>query len=256
MSFSEEELEIVDRLLTTTRSVRRRLDLERPVPRSVVLDCVRIALQAPTASNLQTWRFVIVEDSETRAALGRIYRKTYVEQDAVMGYVDANRGQFERISSDQMASVLASARHLIAAIDRVPLLVLPCVETRLDEPVLKPLASSLYGSIFPAIWSLQLALRSRGLGSSVTTSHLWHAAEVADLLGIPDGVEQVALLPVAYFTGASFHPARRLPVTELVHWDRWDPTVIPPVPESDVAQARVTRAREEMSRLFEPAQPE
>ncbi|HRE02521.1 MAG TPA: nitroreductase family protein, partial [Ilumatobacteraceae bacterium] len=211
MSFTESERAAADKLLTTTRSVRRRLDLERPVPRSLVMECIEMALQAPTASNLQTWRFVVVTDPAQITALGDIFRKTYAAADAPMEYVEANRGQYERIDADQMTEVLSSAQHLISVIDKMPMIVIPCVETRLEEPIQRALAASLYGSIFPAVWSLQLALRSRGLGSSLTTSHIWFAHEVAEVLGIPDGVEQAALIPVAYFTGETFHPAKRLP---------------------------------------------
>jgi nitroreductase len=252
MSFNESELEVVDRLLATTRSVRRRLDVTREVPRELVMDCIRLALQAPTASNLQTWRFIVVTDPGLRSKLGDIYRKTYAAAEAPLQYVQANRSQFERIEADQMTEVLGSAQHLVSVIEQIPLIIIPCVEGRLDEPIARPLAASLYGSIFPAIWSLQLALRSRGLGSSVTTSHLWYADEVAELLGIPDGVEQVALLPVAYYTGETFHPADRLPVENVVHWDTWDADLQQTRPADDVAAERVRRALESMSRLFTP----
>ena len=116
----------------------------------------------------------------------------------------------------------------------------------------RALAASLYGSLFPAVWSLQLALRSRGLGSSLTTSHLWFAAEVAEVLGIPEGVEQAALLPVAYYTGETFQPASRLPVESLVHWDHWDPDIAPPPAPDDVRESRIAGAREAMSKLFTP----
>lgn len=250
--FSESERQVADKLLTTTRSVRRRLDVSREVPREVVLECIELALQAPTASNLQTWRWIIVTDPAKRAALGDIFRKTYAAKDAPLAYVEANRTQYELIDADQMTEVLSSAQHLVSVIDQVPMIIIPCVETRLDEPVLKPLAASLYGSIFPAVWSLQLALRSRGLGSSLTTSHLWFAHEVAQVLGIPDGVEQVALLPVAYYTGDTFHPAARLPVADIVHWNEWNPELGTAAPPPEVAEERVRRAFESMGKLFTP----
>jgi nitroreductase len=252
MSFTESDLEVVDRLLTTTRTVRRRLDLDKPVPRDVLMECIELALQAPTASNLQTWRFVVVTDPDIRARLGEVYRRTYAVADAPLQYVDAYQELFARIDADQMTEVLSSARHLITVIDRVPAIIVPCVETRLHEPIQKALAASLYGSIFPAIWSLQLALRSRGLGSSVTTSHIWYDQEVAEILGIPDGVEQAALMPVAYYTGETFKPAVRLPAEEIVHWDRWDSDRRPAEVPQEVRDDRVRRAREEMGRLFSP----
>ena len=252
MDFDADDHAVLDRLLTTTRSVRRRLDVSRPVPRDVVLECIEIALQAPTASNLQSWRFVVVTDPAQRAALGDVYRKTYAAGDAPLEYVEANRHRFEQIDADQMTAVLSSARHLVDIIDRVPMIILACVEGRLVEPIPRALAASLYGSIFPAVWSLQLALRSRGIGSSITTSHIWYEAEVAEILGLPDDIEQVAFMPVAYFTGATFRPANRLPTETFVHWDSWDADRQMQHVPSDVAAERVMRAREEMGRLFAP----
>jgi nitroreductase len=83
------------------------------------------------------------------------------------------------------------------------------------------LTSSTYGSIYPAIWSFQLALRSRGLGSCITTLHLVHEGEAADLLGIPDDVMQVALIPVAYTIGSDFRPAERPPAEYITSFDTW-----------------------------------
>jgi nitroreductase len=207
----EFDLGQTDRLLATTRSVRRRLDLTRPVPRDVVLECLRLAVQAPTASNGQRWRWVVVDDPATRRALGDIYRR--------MGerYL---RGYDVPEASTQTERVLASANHLADIITEVPMLVVPCITGRLESTA-PALAASFYGSIVPAIWSFQLALRSRQLGSCFTTLHLAHEAEARDLLGIPEDVTQVALLPVAYTTGGDFSPASRPPVEGITYWNRW-----------------------------------
>ncbi|HEY3483748.1 MAG TPA: nitroreductase family protein [Ilumatobacteraceae bacterium] len=252
MDFDAADLAVTDRLLTTTRSVRRRLDLEREVPREVVMECISLAMQAPTASNLQTWRFVVVTDPGKKAELGEIYRKTYAAADAPLQYVEANRTRYEQIDAHQMTAVLSSARHLVDVIERVPMIVIPCVEGRLPDPIPRALAASLYGSIFPAIWSLQLALRARGLGSSVTTSHLWHEDEVARVLDLPADIEQAALMPVAYYTGDTFRPAERLPTELFVHWDTWDHDRQMPEVPADVAAERVDTARVEMGKLFTP----
>ena len=200
-----------DRLLATTRSVRRRLDLDRPVPRDVVLDCIRLSVQAPTASNGQGWRWVVVDDPDTRHALGDLYRRMadrYLSTYEVPG------------ASAQTERVLSGARYLASVIGEVPMLVVPCIEGRLTTTA-PALAAGFYGSIIPAVWSFQLALRSRGLGSCFTTLHLAHEAEAAALLGIPDDVTQVALLPVAYTTGDDFAPADRAPVETVTYWNRW-----------------------------------
>jgi nitroreductase len=205
------DLDQTDKLLATTRSVRRRLDLDRPVERDVLLECVRLAVQAPTGGNAQTWRWLIVDDDDTKAELGRIYQR--------MGerYLASYRGDE---MTDQTIRVLDSADYLAEILGQVPAMVIPCIKGRLTDtsPVM---AASFYGSIIPAVWSFQLALRSRGLGTCFTTLHLAHEAEAAELLGIPDDITQVALLPVAYTTGDEFKPAIRGPVERITYFNRW-----------------------------------
>jgi len=205
------DLAETDRLLATTRSVRRRLDLERPVERDVVLDCIRLAVQAPTGGNAQGWRWLVIDDQETKHALGELYQRMATR------YLGSYRsGQ----TTEQTTRVLDSADYLATVLGRVPVLVVPCIKGRLADtsPVS---AASFYGSIIPAVWSFQLALRSRGLGSCFTTLHLAHEAEARDLLGIPDDITQTALLPVAYTTGGEFSPAERGPVEHITYWNRW-----------------------------------
>ena len=207
------DLEQTDRLLSTTRAVRRRLDLERPVERDVILDCIRLSQQAPTASNTQKWRWMVVMDAEKRKALGEIYGrgKQFIEQ--AKAQVDANDAQTQRVYD--------SAEWLIDHIGEVPALVIPCLEGRLPEGSPNGMAAALYGSIYPAMWSFQLALRSRGLGSTLTTIHLFFEKEVAELLAMPEDVMQVALLPVAYTKGTDFKIAKRQPPEEITHFDTW-----------------------------------
>jgi nitroreductase len=203
-----------DLLLSTTRAVRRRLDLERPVEREVILECLRLAVQAPTASNRQRWRWMVVTDAGLRSRIAEIYR----EQG--MGYLRATLAEAEREGDDQQRRVFESALYLAENLERVPVLVIPCIAEEIDFSRGAAAAGAL-GSVIQAAWSFQLALRARGLGSAWTTFHLSRSGEVADLLGIPDGVTQVALLPVAYTKGTGFRPARRPPVEEITHWDRW-----------------------------------
>jgi nitroreductase len=211
------DLENADLLLSTTRAVRRRLDLDRPVPPAVILDCVRLAVQAPTASNSQSWRWVIVTDPEKRAALADLYSSTsrpYLEAGA--------RGE---MSDDQQTiRVYESALYLLDVLDRVPVHVIPCIEGRAGNAN-NLSGASFYGSIMQAAWSFMLALRARGLGSVWTTLHLQREEEAAKLLGIPyESVSQVALLPVAYTIGTNFRPAKRGPVDEITFWDEWGAT--------------------------------
>ncbi|HKI93568.1 MAG TPA: nitroreductase family protein [Gaiellaceae bacterium] len=199
-----------DELLSTTRAVRKRLDLTRPVEQEVLEDCLRLAQQAPTASYSQNWHFVVVTDPEKRAALADLWRSVagpYLERRP------AENNQFVRIGE--------AVRHLAEHLHEVPVHVIPCVHGRTED---KPVAwqASIFGSIVPATWSFMLAARSRGLGSVWTTFHLMHERAAAEILEIPyEQVMQVALIPVAYTIGTEFKPGRRKPLETMVHWDRW-----------------------------------
>ncbi|MCV7150125.1 nitroreductase family protein [Mycolicibacterium pyrenivorans] len=204
---------ITDHLLTTTRAVRRRLDLNRQVPTDVLLECVSVAQQAPTGSNLQGWRFVVVQDAAKRAALAEIYRRSIDQHRAVQpDSFSPNDSQTKRVYD--------SADYLVEVMDQVPTLVVPCIKGR-PESLPHAYASVLYASICPAVWSFMLALRSRGVGSSWTTMHLLNEPEVAELLGIPKKFTQVALIPVAYYTGTDFRPASRPPAETITYFDSW-----------------------------------
>ena len=200
-----------DALLSTTRAVRRRLDLARPVAPELVEECVRLAVQAPTSSNTQTWHFVVVTDPGRRAALAELYRR---------GFLTYN-GTTPDVVVPGESPADASSRYLAAHLHEVPVHVLPCVTGR-PEGATTPDLAVLYGSIVQAGWSFQLAARARGLGSVWTTYHLDHEREAADILGIPyDEVTQVSLLPVAHTIGTEFRPARRRPLDEVLHRETW-----------------------------------
>ena len=208
------DLKTVDRLLSTTRAVRRRLDLERPVEPEVIRECIALSQQSPTASNRQTWRWLVVSDPDLRRALGAIYARAIPAIEAQAKDTPEAEAQTHRVYD--------SARWLAEHLAEVPLHVIPCVVGRPPEKYSPVLCSSVYGSIVQAVWSFQLALRSRGLGSTFTTVHLLYEREVAELLAIPDDVLQVALLPVAYTSGGDFKRALRPPPEEITFWNRWD----------------------------------
>jgi nitroreductase len=212
------DLTACDRLLTTTRSVRKRLDLSRPVERRVVEECLAIALQAPTGSNAQGWHFYVVTDRDKRKGIADLYKKAF----DLYANNPAFRPQYAQddMRSAQYPRVMDSARYLADHLHEVPVLVIPCVEGRFENAGVLAQAS-IYGSILPATWSLMLALRARGLGSAWTTLHLMYVKDAAKILGIPDTVTQTALLPVAHTKGGDFKPARRLPLSQVLHWDRW-----------------------------------
>ncbi len=208
-------LEITDKLLSTTRSVRRRLDFQRAVSPEVVMDCLRLAIQAPTGSNRQGWRWLVVTDEELRRELGRLYRK------GAGDYLEQGLAQARKDGAAQNERVFDSAVYLAENLERAPVHVIPCIEANLPDDPPRFMWAGLLGSILPAVWSFQLALRSRGLGSVFTTLHLRCESEAAALLGVPDGFMQAALIPVAHTLGSRFRPAERRPLEEVVHTNTW-----------------------------------
>ena len=204
------DLVTVDHLLTTTRSVRKRLDLNRPVETDLLQRCIDVALQAPNGGNMGRYHFVVVTDPAKRAHLADLYRKAFAE------YLVPSREAYG-------PRIFESANYLAEHLHEVPVHIIPCIEGRVEDGT--PFRqATVYGSVLPAAWSLMLALRARGLGSSWTTLHLMYEAEAAALLEIPEGLTQGALLPVAYFTGDDFKPAKRLPGRERTYWDTWGHT--------------------------------
>ena len=214
------DLAQTDALLSTTRAVRKRLDLDREVPDDVLLECLQLAVQAPTGSNQQGWRWMVVRDAEKKAALADIYRK------AGGDYLAAAAQQLD--GGTQTGRVLDSANHLAQNLEKVPVMVIPMIIGRLDSddgPAgstnITNAAAGLMGSVIPAMWSFQLALRSRGLGSCYTTLHLALESEAAEVLGIPAHMTQAGLLPVAYTKGTDFKAAKRPPVEEITYLDTY-----------------------------------
>jgi nitroreductase len=206
---SEFDLEAVDRLLTTTRAVRKRLDFHRPVALGVVRECLELAIQAPTGSNSQTWRWIVVTNPRKRQALAALY------QNPPPALRQGPSAPVPTVAdSPQQQRVMASARFLLDHLHEVPVLVVPCILNAGGAAGWAP-------SIYPAVWSFILALRSRGLGSTITTAHIYRQQEAAALLGIPEGYVQACLLPVAYYTGDTFKRAIRRPIQEIAFHDSW-----------------------------------
>jgi nitroreductase len=206
-------------VLTTTRSVRKRLDFDRPVPRELLLECLEVAVQAPTGSNLQGWQWVIVTEPDKKKVIGDLYRKSRDE------YSKRSRRPFAEDDPrhDQATRIASSAEYLADRIHEVPAMVIPCIRGRVDAPgTTNEAIAGFYGSILPAAWSFMLAARDRGLVGAWTTFHLKYEREVADLLGIPyERYSQAALLTVGFSTGGDFKPAPRIPLEGIVHWDQW-----------------------------------
>jgi nitroreductase len=206
-----------DELLTTTRSVRKRLDLTRPVPMELVRECLEIALQAPSGSNAQRWHWIVVTDPGQRAAIGDLYRRAF-EAYAQAGGTNADRYAHDPARQAVQQRVGASAVWLAEHMGEVPVLVIACYKS---GALPDGNQAGLWGSLLPAAWSYMLAARARQLGTAWTTLHLVHEAEVAQLLGIPDNVRQGVLIPTAFYTGETFKPAPREPLDTVLHLDRW-----------------------------------
>lgn len=209
------DLDQVDRLLTTTKQVRKRMDLERPVPRQLLLDCIDIAQHAPMGGNRERNRWLVVDDPELKAAIAPLY------QDVGRPYLAAN---VAGPSDPQQQRVIDSATYLVDHIAEVPAMVIALRLDRLPEGASNAEVAGYHGSVAPGVWSFQLAARARGLGSAWTTFHLVHEQAVAEMLDIPETVTQVALLPVGFYTGTSFTPAARRPASEITYFNRWKET--------------------------------
>ncbi len=212
-----------DELLSTTRSVRKRLDFSRAVEPEVIQECLELAVQAPTGGNNQNWHFVLVTDAQQRQALGDIYRRgfeIYSERSMSESAIAAAR----KLSRERRATfrkIADSTVYLVEHIHEAPVLLVPCFWGRVEGLPLFYQAG-MYGSILPAVWSFMLAARARGLGTCWTTFHLYFEQEAAEVLGIPyEHVTQVALTPVAYTLGTDFKPAPRVPMEAIVHWNKW-----------------------------------
>jgi nitroreductase len=202
-----------DQLLSTTRAVRKRLDFDRPVPAELIRECVAMALQAPSGSNVVTMQFVVITDTEKRRAIGQIYGEVYAGYQGSPHYVGAQQGP----EPGQQARVASSADFLGQHMGEAPVLVLAC-NTGADRKS----AVRGMGNVLPGAWSFMLAARARGLGTAWTSMHLAREQEVADLLGIPfETVAQAVLTPVAFTRGTDFKPAARPDPDTVIHWDAW-----------------------------------
>jgi nitroreductase len=209
------DLAQTDKLLTTTRAVRRRLDLERPVPRSLIRECVEVATQAPAGGNVQRWRWLAVDEPERKTGLADLYRRAYAP------YIEQQHQLVEEVGRGGVAGIIASSDHLAQVLQDVPVLVVPCGLDRVPNDAPSGTAQGYYGSLLPAVWSFMLAARSRGLGTAWTTLHLAYEEEAAAILGIPATVTQLALIPVAYYTGDDFKPGERRDADEVLYWNQW-----------------------------------
>ncbi len=211
------DLSQTDKLLSTTRAVRKRLDLTRPVPRQLILDCIQVATQAPAGGNVQRWRWLIIDDPDLKAGLADLYRRAY------QPYIESQKEAVQAVGRTDASTlgIIDSSTYLADHLQDVPVHVIPCALDRIPANATQGTLAGFYGSILPAVWSFSLAARSRGLGTAWTTLHLAYEAEAAELLGIPSTVSQVALLPLAYYTGDDFKPGTRKPAEDVTYVNGW-----------------------------------
>lgn len=203
----------VDAVLSTTRAVRRRLDLERPVDNQTLLDCIDLAEQAPTGGNLGSRRWIIVRDQAVKDQLGELYRESALPFMAAAA--DRLRG-----TGHPQERVMESAVHLAEHLAEVPAIVIPTIIGRHDGGS-RP---GLFDSVIQAAWSFCLALRARGLGTTWVTAALQDEARVKEILGIPEHMTEIVLFPVAYTKGTEFSRAPRRPAREIAYFDRFGTT--------------------------------
>lgn len=202
-----------DDVLRTTRSVRRRFDLNRPVEIELIRECLELALQAPSGSNAQGWRFLLIQDAHKRARLAEMYRVGFARYRARPDSLLADHGH-ERLAD----SVAYLAEHL----HEVPLHLIPCISGRLTADAPDSARAAFMASIIPATWSFMLACRSRGLGTCWTTMHLAQERRAARLLDIPyDDVTQIALIPIGHTIGSEFRPAARSRLERAAAINTW-----------------------------------
>lgn len=209
LSESGFDLNQTDRLLTTTRAVRKRLDLEREVSDDVIFTCIDLAEQAPTGGNDASRRWLVIRDQDLKNQLGELY--------AEVGTLFVNaRGRLDGTGHPK-EQVVSSSAYLVENFAKVPVLVM-CAIWGIHDNSGRP---GLFDSAIPSAWSFNLALRSRGLGTAYATMLNNKTDEVSELLGIPKGVTTLVCFPVAHTIGHDFSPAPRRPAAQITYFDQW-----------------------------------
>lgn len=193
----------VEHILSTARSVRRKLDFDREISREDLEACIDVAVQAPTGLAGENWRFLVVTNPEKKQAIADIYCEVLLE-------IGKSRG----------VELKPTHNALMARLHEIPAMVFVFAIGESDESVSGQVG--FYGSILPAAWSLMLAMRARGIGTTWTSLLTSRSQDISTILGVPDGVTQTVMLPAAYTKGANLRKADRLPAAEVTFWDTWD----------------------------------
>ena len=199
----QDGLDLVEEVLSTARSVRRKLDFDRPVSREDLYACIDVAVQAPTGLGGENWRFIVVDAPEQKRRVADIYTEVLVS-----------------LMEERGMPMKPTHKALIDRLHEIPAMIFVCVD---GMPWNEEVSGQVgyYGSILPAAWSLMLALRARGLGSTWTSLLSSRQEDIADILGMPEGTLQTVMLPVGYTKGAVLRRAERQPAPEVTYWNRW-----------------------------------
>ena len=193
--------------VANTQRAMRRLHSD-PIPDADLWKILDAATKAPNGGNRQPWNFVVVRDAEAKTKIAGWYLEAWNK-----AYGGATKDAMP--ADANMAKTFRSADYLANHMADVPVLVIATI--RKDMFAIGP---TLGASIYPAVQNLMLAARALGLGTALTTLHKMHEDDVKELLGIPDDVETMALIPIGRPMG-QFGPVRRMPAEKVVYWDGW-----------------------------------
>lgn len=194
----------------------RRLET-REVPEELLIKLIDAANQAPSGSNRQSARWIVVRDTQVRAQLAQLNK---ISVDAYIGPQSGRPGELPHQSADKRQRMLQSVLWQAENMQHIPALIIACYQ--FDEPIKSQ--EEMYrsgGSIWPGIQNLLLAARALGLGAAPTTLGLMDRPKAKAALNLPEDMEAICLIPVGYPMG-NFGPVTRMPVAEVMRWDRWD----------------------------------
>ena len=227
-------------MMHTCRAMRRLKP--DPVPEELLVKLVDAAIHAPSSSNAQNWRFVIVRDREQKRRIAELWRAGFAWYGDTIGAAALRPGE----DADQRVRSQRALQYLLDHLEEVPAFVF--IGIKKDDVVAKALASpktvtaalrhlgaggtarllrgagnatatGIHATAYPAAQNLLLAARALGLGAVLTTPHLFHPGRYEQVLGLPSDVTLTCCIPVGYPLGR-FGPVNRPDPRTLIHWDR------------------------------------
>jgi nitroreductase len=196
-----------------------------PVPDELIAKIVDAGVRAPTGSNLQNWRFVVIKDRERRRQMGELYREAM----QIAGRAYANRKPPAHMTTKRQERMMTGAMYLAEHFGEVPVIILAWLQMTHEQENPKLAAKQMPvfvrlmgGSIFPAVENMIVACAALGLGTVLTTVLAYKEEEVRKILGVPADLRLFAALPVGYpMEGFGHGPVRRLPLKEVTYLDNY-----------------------------------